>query len=324
MNNVEDNTNEEYDSFVLDPGSLAIVRESGRAGRGNRTGYDGGSRTSRSAATTQLASDVGSVVGARKHPFLKSVTFFDPKIYYRRDDQHSQSGGAPSELGGDDEGDDDSLDKGIGEEDDMTVEVNDLTHWAIMLKDPTGEDMLQPRKRGLFGKLGKVGDSLKKKRPQLIVENYEGLVEFSSIETGDRLLAINKRKIKPDEYSAEDAMGYMKQCLETDGVLHVSTESPHGKDNIINVTVIKPRPGMTYEDLGLVVWNWPFLCVRAIKEDSIFQHTAVKETDQIAAINDIDCTNMRENAFATCVSELGMEITITLIRRKHRYTGSYT
>ena len=81
---------------------------------------------------------------------------------------------------------------------------------------------------------------------------------------------------------------------------------------------------MTYEELGLVVWNWPHLCVREIKKDSIFQHTAVRETDQIAAINDIDCGKMKEKGFAKCVLELPTEITITLIRRKHRYTGSYT
>lgn len=89
------------------------------------------------------------------------------------------------------------------------------------------------------------------------------------------------------------------------------------------MTVIKPRPEMTYKDLGLVVWNWPFLCVKEIKEDSIFQHTALKE-NQIAAINDIECHKTREKAFAKCVRELPTEIAITLIRRKHRYTGSYT
>lgn len=96
-----------------------------------------------------------------------------------------------------------------------------------------------------------------------------------------------------------------------------------GQEIIINVTVIKPRPDMTYDDLGLVVWNWPFLCVREIKEGSIFQHTAIQETDQISAINDIDTSKMKEKAFAQCVNELPTEITITLIRRKHRYTGSY-
>mmetsp|Transcript_1551 Transcript_1551/g.3307 ORF Transcript_1551/g.3307 Transcript_1551/m.3307 type:complete len:104 (+) Transcript_1551:808-1119(+) len=99
---------------------------------------------------------------------------------------------------------------------------------------------------------------------------------------------------------------------------------PQGQDIAINVTVIKPRPNMSYDDLGLVVWNWPYLCVKKIKKGSIFQHTAIQEMDQIAAINDIDCNKMRERAFARCASELPAEITITLIRRKHRYTGSYT
>mmetsp|Transcript_37274 Transcript_37274/g.69019 ORF Transcript_37274/g.69019 Transcript_37274/m.69019 type:complete len:156 (+) Transcript_37274:727-1194(+) len=114
--------------------------------------------------------------------------------------------------------------------------------------------------------------------------------------------------------------------------LHAGTESISilrsnilisGKDIIINVTVIKPRPDMTYDDLGLIVWNWPFLCVRRVIKGSIFRHTAVKEGDQIAAINDIDCSDMNEEKFARCASTLPTEISITLIRRKHRYTGSY-
>ena len=97
-----------------------------------------------------------------------------------------------------------------------------------------------------------------------------------------------------------------------------------GQDIIVNVTVIKPKADMSYEDMGLVVWNWPYLCVREIKDESIFKHTAIQEQDQISAINDIDCSRMREQAFARCVSQLPTEITITLVRRKHRYTGSYT
>ena len=46
--------------------------------------------------------------------------------------------------------------------------------------------------------------------------------------------------------------------------------------------------------------------------------------DQIRAINDIDCSKMKEREFATVVvEELGVELTITLVRRKHRYTGSF-
>lgn len=110
----------------------------------------------------------------------------------------------------------------------------------------------------------------------------------------------------------------------TNGLSSTTLKTSEGDDIVINVTVIKPRPEMTYDDLGLVVWNWPYLCVKEVREGSIFKHTAVQETDQIAAINDIDCSKMREKAFARCASELPAEITITLIRRRHRYTGSYT
>ncbi|KAL9178916.1 hypothetical protein ACHAXT_011889 [Thalassiosira profunda] len=305
-------------AFVLDTSSLAIVsstRQAGVEGRGRRAGG-----SFRSAATTQLATDVGSTVGARKNPFLKSVTFFDPKVYYRN--RRREEGGPAQEqdVASDEEQDANTDGAGSDDDDDLTFEINDLTHWDITLRDPLVDDM-QQNKGGILGKLSK---GFRKAKPQLVVVDYEGIVEFSSVEAGDRLVSINKKKIKPVEYSAAEAMEYMRQCLETDGVLNVTTENPEGKDIILNVTVIKPRPEMSYEDLGLVVWNWPHLCVRAINEDSIFVHTAVQETDQIAAINDIDCSKMREAAFARCVKALPTEITITLIRRKHRYTGSYT
>ncbi|EJK46766.1 hypothetical protein THAOC_34548 [Thalassiosira oceanica] len=316
---------EEYDSFpaatddppaiLFDQGSLAIVSDTRRAGRGATSG---GSRASRSAATTQLATEVGSTVVARRNPFLKSITFFDPEVYYRkaREAVDDGEGGSGDGSDGAEENDKRSCDDHEAD-DDATFEVNDMSHWDITLRDPTAEELLGGR-RGVINRLKK------NKGPRLVVEDYEGLVEFSSVQSGDRLVSINKKKIKPEEYSADGAMVYMRSCLEDDGVLNVTTEDPHGQDILINVTVIKPRPAMSYEDLGLVVWNWPFLCVKEIKDDSIFQHTALKETDQIAAINDIDCQKMREKAFAKCVRELPTEITITVIRRKHRYTGSFT
>lgn len=235
------NNDEEYDSFpadapslLLDPDSLAIVRDTGRAGggRGGGGGYGGGgSRTSRSAATTQLASDVGSTVGPRKNPFLKSITFFDPKIYYRGNSQGKKDQGEEekdvSSEGGDQADDNHCNDQDV--DDDVTFEINDLTHWDIMLQDPPIKE-LQQRKSGIFGKLSKVGDSFKKsKRPLLIVEDFEGLVEFSSVETGDRLVSINKKKIKPEEYSADQAMAYMRHCIANEGVLHVTTKNLQGE-----------------------------------------------------------------------------------------------
>ena len=108
-----------------------------------------------------------------------------------------------------------------------------------------------------------------------------------------------------------------------EGILNIITENPHGDDIILHITVIKPRRDMDYTELGLVVWNWPYLCVHQVKEGSIFEHTPIREMDQITAINDIDCSKMREGGFAQCVAELPVELTISLVRRKHRYSGSF-
>ena len=95
------------------------------------------------------------------------------------------------------------------------------------------------------------------------------------------------------------------------------------QDTLIDITVIKPRPDMAYSDFGLEVWNWPYLCVREIFKGGIFEQSPLKETDQIAAINGIDCSKMRTKEFAACISELPESVTVTVIRRKHRYTGSF-
>ncbi len=81
----------ETSSFLFDSASIAHVTATAEASasqtsqpnqRRNRFTSVG---SSRSAATTQLATDVGSTMISSRVPFLKSVTFFDPKIYYRRD-----------------------------------------------------------------------------------------------------------------------------------------------------------------------------------------------------------------------------------------------
>lgn len=236
---------EDYDSFpaddgppafMLDPDSMAIVRDSGRAGGGGGGGRGrsgGGSRASRSAATTQLATDVGSTIGPRKNPFLKSITFFDPKIYCRRKKEQDKANVKDDTSAEEGQQVNDELSDGNIGDDDLSFEINDLTHWDIMLKDPPTNEARQGRQKGIFGKLGKVGDSFKKtKQPHLIVDNFEGLLEYSSVETGDMLVSINKKKIKPDEYSAEAAMEYMRQCLTNDGVLHITTENPQGERSI--------------------------------------------------------------------------------------------
>lgn len=181
MVSTNNSNDEEYDSFpaaavndvptlMFDSDSLAVVNGTRRAGRSN--GGDR-SRASRSAATTQLATDVGSTVGARKNPFLKSITFFDPKIYYRRikdgenegEDKNavlSDGGEAVVVAAG---SDDNSADNQHDNDDDMTFEINDLTHWDIILRDPETQEMQSSnRKGGIFSKLSKVSDNFKKSK----------------------------------------------------------------------------------------------------------------------------------------------------------------
>ena len=264
---------EEYDSFltadgggggfIFDSDSLAVVRGTSRATGGRHSHspqYGASSRASRSAATTQLASDVGSVIGAKKNPFLKSITFFDPKVYYRKtgvtsaaadqtkkdgeeDPTGDEIGGKSSTLNDNgidqqttDNDDNDSEENNINSHDGddiMTFEINDLTHWEILLTDPPIQEMISYKKKKskMLGKLlsNKVVKSKKVKRPQLIIGDFEGLVEFSSVQSGDRLVSINKKKIKPEEYSAVEAMVYMRECIVNDGVLHVTTENPQGE-----------------------------------------------------------------------------------------------
>ena len=85
----------------------------------------------------------------------------------------------------------------------------------------------------------------------------------------------------------------MDECIEKEGVLNIVTENNMGGDILLHITIIKPRRDMTYHELGLLVWNWPYLCVHQINEGSIFEHTPIREMDQIRAINDIDCSKMR-------------------------------
>jgi hypothetical protein len=206
--------NEEYDSFateddnttfLFDPSSMDMVRDDTNNRNGRR-----GPRSVRSQATTQLATDMGSTVLLRSASFLKSVTFFNPEVYYQKKP----------------EGDSALVDDGPSSDDDVTVNVNDLTHWDIKLADPSSNNNISQRKITLSS-LAKI--SAFKSKPRLIIADFEGLIEFSSLQTGDALVSINKKKIRAGEYSAENAMGYMRECLERDGVLCVTTENPEGE-----------------------------------------------------------------------------------------------
>ena len=295
-------TNTGGNSFLFDPASIAHVSATAEAtpthrtrGRRNRPLFSSGaSRGSRSAATTQLASDVGSTVVRAHIPFLKSFTFFDPKIYCRKAEGDDAGGEQVDEI--DESANEDSRlnttnennNNDDNEEDDITVEVDSLQHWDIQLQDPPPID--PHKKKSLLDKLqqSKLGSKLNlHRKPHITITNFDGLLEYSSVQSGDSLLSINQQEIDPELTSAQQARQFMDECIEREGVLNIVTENTSGDDIFIHVTVIKPKRDMTYDELGLVVWNWPYLCVRQINEGSIFEHTPVREMDQIAAVNDI-------------------------------------
>jgi hypothetical protein len=218
-----------------------------------------------SEANTELATDVGSVVGDAKDAFLRSITF--------RKDQP------------------------IG------------MNWGICLVDPPASSKSKSGWK-------------KNKRLSVAVESVEGCVALSRIQPGDFLKSINGKRIGMS-YNAARATELMNQCLEKEGVLSVAVGNEGGDDVLVQATIIKPRPNMTYEDLGIVVWFWGCLVIKSIDKDSLFKHTVLKATDHIHSINDILCDRLSPARFAHILNELPLEITIIVIRGKERWTGKF-
>ena len=238
-------------SLWVDPESLAMITRSGV-----RDAYN------RSVATTELASTVGSRVGAPKEAFLKSLTFLKDKP-------------------------------------DMP--------WGIQLVDQI------PPKTSRF----------KRQKKRIQVEDVEGLFSLSPIEQGDYIKTVNQRRIDGPSMNAERALQRMNECLEHDGYLSVVVGDTEGDDILIQATIIKPKPDMTYEKMGMIVWIWGFLCIKSIEKDSIFKHTVLKPSDHIISVNDILCEGITPEQFGEIITALPLEITITVLRRKERFSGKF-
>lgn len=218
-----------------------------------------------SVATTVdiLASEVGSVVGAPKDAFQRSITFF-------RD------------------------------------QPKDVT-WSIELADP-------PRS---------TSSSWRRKQNQKVtVQGLGGVVALSRIQPGDALKTINGKRIG-SSYSAQRARELMDRKLEDEGVLSIGVGNYDGDDILVQATIIKPRPDMSYEELGMKVWLWGVLCIKSIGKDSLFKHTVLKSADHLVSINDILCDEMKPEGFAKVMTELPQEITIIVRRNKQRWTGKF-
>ena len=118
--------------------------------------------------------------------------------------------------------------------------------------------------------------SFGRSQPKLLIDEVGGTVALSSIKPGDELKSINGKKIGPS-YNADRAMLYLDDCWDEGGYLSVAVGNDEGDDILIQVTVIKPRPDMTYDDLGMVVWKWGVLCIHQINKDSVSRHETFKD-----------------------------------------------
>mmetsp|Transcript_1860 Transcript_1860/g.2696 ORF Transcript_1860/g.2696 Transcript_1860/m.2696 type:complete len:256 (-) Transcript_1860:335-1102(-) len=164
----------------------------------------------------------------------------------------------------------------------------------------------------------------RKDKQKLYVENVEGLFAMSKIEPGDYLKSINGRKCGPS-LNGERALERMQKCYETEGFLSVATANKEtGDDILIEVTIIKPRSNMTYEEMGMVVWFWGHLCIKSIDKKSIFAKTVLKENDQVVAINDVILDKVKPEHYAELVNALTFKITLTVLRRRQRITGKFS
>jgi len=190
-----------------------------------------------------------------------------------------------------------------------------------LYKEEEGEP---PKEWGLVLKDGDAPKRRLQKRQQrnIQIESISGYIGLSQFKVGDHVTRINGRKLGPS-YNAERAMDLMRGAYEEDKFLYVAVGNEGGADSLVHATIIKPHPDMKYSEMGMTVWFWGVLCIKAIDENSIFYNSILKETDHIISVNDINCDKMKPEAFAHCLDELPLEINIVVRRGKQRWYGGF-
>lgn len=157
-----------------------------------------------------------------------------------------------------------------------------------------------------------------------IIENMSGVITESKLQIGDRVKSVNGKKIG-FSYNAARAMRLIEESVKRDHRLCLEVGNESGEDILVQATLIKPRPDMTCEELGLTVWIWGTLCVKMIGKDSLFDSSVLKEADEIMSVNDIDCwgTKVKPEGFHHIIDELPREVTVIVRRGKQRWTGKF-
>lgn len=179
---------------------------------------------------------------------------------------------------------------------------SDEKDWNIMLVDYT--------------------DPKKKKVTKIIVASMDGRLTLSKIQEGDILKKVNAKRIGPS-YTAERVMALINEKWQQEGWVSIAVGNEEGDDVLVQATILKPKPTMSAQDMGLVVWTWGILCIKSIEPESLFSHTVLKASDHILSINDIDCDRVKPKDFNHILRELPDEITIVVKRGKLRWSGRF-
>mmetsp|Transcript_19907 Transcript_19907/g.25637 ORF Transcript_19907/g.25637 Transcript_19907/m.25637 type:complete len:244 (-) Transcript_19907:200-931(-) len=177
------------------------------------------------------------------------------------------------------------------------------TEWSIVIKDGPMQKK-RTKKRGI------------------LLDSIGGCISLSQFKIGDSINQINGKKLG-SSYNAERATELLHRSYEEDGCLYISVGNETGADNLVHATIIKPKPNMTYEEMGMTVWIWGVLCIKEISKQSIFACTVLKDTDHIISVNDISCKDMQPAEFAHVIEQLPMEIQIVVKRGKPRWFGGF-
>lgn len=157
-----------------------------------------------------------------------------------------------------------------------------------------------------------------------IIETMSGVIAESKLQISDRIKSVNGKKIG-FSYNAKRAMQLIETSAKRDGRLCLEVGNESGEDILVQATLIKPRPDMTCEAMGLTTWHWGSLCIHKIEKGSLFDSSVLKEADEIVSVNDIDCisTKVQPKAFHHIIDELPRDITIAVRRGKQRWTGKF-
>ena len=180
----------------------------------------------------------------------------------------------------------------------------------------TFEDSQDPKRRR-----SKV--HLRSSRDVLVKTIDSELAELCMIEEGDIVTKINGKSTVGPSYNAKRCTELLSKPLP-ENIISIQTGNDNGLDTIIQVTIIKPHPKMTAEELGLGAWWWRGLCIRYIKPDTLFACTPLKTEDVLESINDIILEDRVDvDGFHRIIQELPCEITLTVKRGKHRVNGGF-